>query len=84
MQTLASAILARGAGARRFLRPALVAILLSSAMVSNPFFTPAMAQSYSFSKVVIEGNARIEAATILNYAGIARGEAVSAGGLNDA
>ena len=43
-----------------------------------------MAQSYSFSKVVIEGNARIEAATILNYAGIARGEAVSAGGLNDA
>ncbi len=70
--------------ARRVLRPALVAILLSGAMVSTPFFTPAAAQTYSFSNVVIEGNERIEAATILNYAGIARGEAVSAGALNDA
>ena len=84
MRKLASADGARGAEARRYLRPALVAILLSGTMVSNPFFTPAMAQSYSFAKVVIEGNERIEAATILNYAGIARGEAVSAGGLNDA
>ena len=81
---MARAIDARPTKARRVLRPALVAILLSSTMVSIPFFTPAVAQTYSFSNVVIEGNDRIEAATILNYAGIARGEAVSAGALNDA
>lgn len=46
--------------------------------------TAAHAQSYQFSTVKIEGNQRIEPATILNYAGIARGETVSAGGLNDA
>ena len=84
MQKMSRATIARAAHAKRFLRPALVAILLSSTMVSTPFFTPALAQSYSFSNVVIEGNERIEAATILNYAGIARGEAVSAGALNDA
>lgn len=44
----------------------------------------ALAQSYVFQKVVIEGNDRIEPATILTYAGIARGEAVGAGALNDA
>ncbi len=44
----------------------------------------ASAQSYRFSSVAIEGNQRIEAGTILTYAGIARGETVSAGELNDA
>jgi outer membrane protein insertion porin family len=33
---------------------------------------------------VIEGNTRVDAATILNYAGISRGEEVSAAALNDA
>nr|WP_089269816.1 outer membrane protein assembly factor BamA [Puniceibacterium sediminis] len=42
------------------------------------------AQSYSFSNVQIEGNQRIEAGTILSYAGIARGATVSAAELNDA
>jgi outer membrane protein insertion porin family len=45
---------------------------------------PAYAQTFSFSNVEIEGNDRVDAATILNYAGISRGEEVSAGGLNDA
>lgn len=81
---------ANGAGARRrgamraFAKPALVAILLSGTIASGPFFTPAFAQSYSFSSVVIEGNQRVDAATILSYAGIGRGQAVSAGQLNDA
>jgi outer membrane protein insertion porin family len=44
----------------------------------------AEAQSYRFSTVGIEGNQRIEAGTILSYAGIARNETVSAGQLNDA
>ena len=42
------------------------------------------AQNYRFSSVSIEGNQRVEAGTILSYAGIARGETVSAGDLNDA
>ncbi len=44
----------------------------------------AYAQSYSFSSVTIEGNRRVEAGTILSYAGIARGQTVSGAELNDA
>ncbi len=44
----------------------------------------AQAQTYRFTTVEILGNQRIEAGTILSYAGIARGEAVSAGQLNAA
>ncbi len=44
----------------------------------------AQAQSYTFSSVDIQGNERIEAGTILSYAGIARGETVSAAQLNAA
>ena len=84
MQKMASANGAGAARPRRILRPALVALLISGAMVPAALFTPATAQSYSFSNVVIEGNERIEAATILSYAGIARGQAVSPGVLNDA
>ncbi len=45
---------------------------------------PAAAQSFSFTAVRIEGNLRIEGATILAYAGIARGRPVSAAELNEA
>jgi len=44
----------------------------------------AMAQTYRFNSVTIEGNQRIEAATILSFAGIARGETVTAAQLNEA
>ena len=44
----------------------------------------ARAQSYVFNSVSIEGNSRIEPATILSYAGIGRGQTVTAGQLNDA
>ena len=46
--------------------------------------TMAQAQSYSFNTVQIDGNQRIEAGTILSYAGIQRGQTVSAAQLNDA
>ena len=46
--------------------------------------TPAWAQSYTFTQVAIEGAERIEASTILSYAGIARGQTVTAAELNDA
>jgi outer membrane protein insertion porin family len=75
---------ARKSANRNILRPALMSILLSTAMVSAPFFTPAYAESYSFSKVVIEGNERVDASTILSYAGIAKGEEITSGALNDA
>ena len=45
---------------------------------------PALAQSYTFTEVSIEGSQRIEPATILSYAGIARGQTVTAAELNDA
>ncbi len=39
----------------------------------------ALAQSYRFNSVRVEGNQRIEAATIVAYTGIERGKSVSAG-----
>ncbi len=45
---------------------------------------PASAQSYRFTSVEVEGNQRVEPGTILSYAGIERGETVSAAELNDA
>jgi len=45
---------------------------------------PVAAQTYSFGSIVVEGNERIETGTVLSYAGIATGSAVSAAELNDA
>jgi outer membrane protein insertion porin family len=45
---------------------------------------PLSAQTYSFDTVQVSGNQRIETGTILTYAGIARGDTVSAGELNAA
>ncbi|MGA1234558.1 MAG: outer membrane protein assembly factor BamA, partial [Lutimaribacter sp.] len=42
------------------------------------------AQSYQFDSFAIEGNTRIEDATVLSYAGIARGQTVSAAEVNEA
>jgi outer membrane protein insertion porin family len=44
----------------------------------------AHAQSFQFGSVNIEGNQRVEDGTILSFAGISRGETLSAGELNDA
>ena len=60
------------------------AVFIGAATASQPFLIPAYAQAFSFSNVTIEGNDRVDAATILNYAGISRGEEVSAAALNDA
>ena len=55
------------------------------AAVTAGFMSGAVyAQSFTFDNVEIEGNARVEAATILSFAGISRGETISAGQLNDA
>ncbi|MCT4559446.1 MAG: outer membrane protein assembly factor BamA [Pelagimonas sp.] len=60
-----------------------LAIAIGTGVVSVPPHA-AYAQSHSFSSVAIEGNQRVEAATILSYAGIARGQSVSEAELNDA
>ncbi|KRS14766.1 outer membrane protein assembly complex, YaeT protein [Roseovarius atlanticus] len=65
----------------RFLSLLFAVGLLATAMSAA---SEAQAQSYRFTNVSIEGNQRIEGATILSQAGIARGETVSAGQLNDA
>ncbi len=44
----------------------------------------ARAQAYSFNDVRVEGNLRVDAASIVRIAGIGRGQALSAGELNDA
>ncbi|MCA0043845.1 outer membrane protein assembly factor BamA [Celeribacter litoreus] len=48
------------------------------------FTAPAYAQDYRFTSVVIEGTERVSADTVLSYAGLTRGETVSAAALNDA
>jgi len=60
------------------------AVFIGAATVSTPFLTPAHAQVFSFSNVVVEGNDRVDPATILAFAGISRGQEVSAAALNDA
>lgn len=57
-----------------------VLALLAAAVAPRP----AAAQSYSFSSIVVEGTQRIEPATVLSYAEIPRGRAISAGELNAA
>ena len=46
--------------------------------------TPSEAQNYRFGSVKVDGNERVDASTILSYAGIARGQTVSAAQLNEA
>ncbi|WP_170133822.1 outer membrane protein assembly factor BamA [Palleronia aestuarii] len=45
---------------------------------------PAIAQNFQFSDIRIEGNRRVDSASILNAAGVAPGQALSAGALNAA
>ncbi|MDR7125285.1 outer membrane protein assembly factor BamA [Pseudotabrizicola sp. 4114] len=70
-----------GASVRKRL---LTVLFLSTATASASIFMPAFAQQYAFNQVVIEGNRLVDNATILGFAGIRRGEALSQGGLNDA
>jgi outer membrane protein insertion porin family len=51
---------------------AIVALLVSLALFGA--LAPAQAQDFRFTEVVIEGNQRIEGATILSFAGIVRGQ----------
>ena len=59
-----------------------MALGLAATLAVSPVTAPA--QTYAFNSVVVEGNSRIETGTILTYAGVTRGEPISAGALNDA
>ncbi|MCX8509372.1 MAG: outer membrane protein assembly factor BamA, partial [Rhodobacteraceae bacterium] len=63
-------------------------LLSGSALCAAAFIgfagCPALAASYTFSAVKIDGNSLIEPATILKIAGIVKGQSTSDGALNDA
>ncbi|MFN3936880.1 MAG: outer membrane protein assembly factor BamA [Gemmobacter sp.] len=77
-----SVVTKRGTRAPRIV-PTLFAALL---LLAFPLLAalPAAAQQYRFNSVVVEGNERIESRTVLSYARLPRGQAVSAAELNDA
>lgn len=72
------------AGHTATLRLLSTAAFLSIATASGVLPQAAYAQSYRFTNVAVDGNQRVDASTILSYAGIARGQTISAGQLNDA
>lgn len=66
------------------LRKVAVAVFLSTTAGYAAFPMPVAAQSYTFGSVRVEGNERVDGATILSYAEIATGQTLSAAELNDA
>jgi len=73
----------KGRAAKVGLRPAVVSVFLGAAAVGGAVI-PALAQSYSFSNVVVQGNNRVDVPTILSFAGVSAGQSLSAGELNSA
>lgn len=61
-----------------------VALVTALTIAAPAALIPGAASAYVFNDVRIEGAARVEPATVLSYANIARGQDVSAGELNDA
>lgn len=67
----------------KFARHVSVVVFLGLSIASAATVNSAQAQTYRFNSVQISGNDRIDDATILSYAGITRGSAISAAQLND-
>jgi outer membrane protein insertion porin family len=61
-----------------------IALYSTIAVVSGAILTPAMAQTFNFSTIRVDGNNRVDDATITGFARIARGTSVSAAELNAA
>ncbi len=77
-----------GTGAGRTARSYLSAGLISLGLTATAgalvlTTTAAFAQSFQFQTFEVQGNTRIETATILSTLGVTRGETISAGQLND-
>ncbi|MGY3436905.1 MULTISPECIES: outer membrane protein assembly factor BamA [unclassified Marinovum] len=73
-----------GRGTKNSVKSVLFAGAAAVAFQATVLPMPLSAQSYSFTEVSVEGSQRVEPSTILTYAGIARGQQVSAAQLNDA
>jgi len=67
---------------RHVFRAFLIIVLVSVGWVG--FSSPSSAQNFRFNQVIIEGNTRIGDAAILTRAGIAPGQTVTSGQVNDA
>ncbi|MFV2033645.1 MAG: outer membrane protein assembly factor BamA [Halocynthiibacter sp.] len=84
MNALLAGCSAGGCRAKALLQAISIAIFVMVSAVSMLVPQAAQAQQYRFTSVEIIGNQRIEDATILTYAGIARGQTLTAGELNEA
>jgi len=84
MDQASGALGARGTVATRLCRTATLSFFLATSSLYGPFPAQAQTQSYSFSSVIVEGNIHVDAASIVRFAGIGRGQTVSAAELNDA
>ncbi|WP_380052175.1 outer membrane protein assembly factor BamA [Falsihalocynthiibacter sp. SS001] len=69
-----------GRAVRQFL--AVFLLILTTALIATP--QAAKAQDYRFKSVNIDGNVRVDSATIINYLGIQSGQSLSGGELNAA
>ena len=69
---------------RRGVVPAVLAVILTFAVAAATVPGSAQAQSYRFSQFAVEGNQRVDDATVLSYADIVPGQTVSQGELNQA
>jgi outer membrane protein insertion porin family len=81
-QTRALAV-AKGSVSGQFKQIAIgIFLLISAVLIVLP--TIASAQSYAFNTIRVEGNQRIESTAIVTYAGIEKGQTLTAGQLNAA
>ncbi len=71
------------AGRRPPSRPR-AALALIAGLVAALVAGPLAAQEFAFDRIVVEGNERIDAASVASFAGVPRGEPVSAAELNAA
>ena len=67
-----------------FARAFFLTILLATATCATFWATPATAQVITIQQIVINGNQRVEDATILAYAEVSIGQTLSAGEVNAA
>ena len=61
-----------------------VFIFIIISVTSGVYVSPAIAQDYTFSRIVVQGNTRVGDAAVVTRAGIGQGETVTAGQVNDA
>ncbi len=71
-------------GAKALIGSGALWVALIVALAALPAAQPALAQSYAFSTVTVQGNSRVDAATILAFAKLPKGGAITAAALNDA